>query len=109
MASDVEVSGGRTSPIDPLRPLATASRLLAVLVLGLLVAGTVAAVFGSGSVLTIGDDPICVTVTAGRDVPLSGTDVADASPSWGLAPRVSPIDDQFRLCQDQPGAPAQVF
>jgi hypothetical protein len=108
MASDVKVPGGREAAINPLRPLFAASRALAVLVLGVLGAGTVAAVLGGGSVLTIGDDPICTTVSAGVEVPLRG-DMPVGYTSWGLAARVNPMEHQYQLCQDRPGGTAQVM
>jgi hypothetical protein len=109
MASDVKVSGTGRSAADPLQPLITASRMLAVLVLGLLLLGTAAAVFGTGSVFTIGDDEICTSVSAGSEVPMTTTEVSPEDPIWGLAPGVSPVQERFQLCQDRPSATVQVL
>jgi hypothetical protein len=97
--------GARTTAIDPLQPLIFVARGLAVLVLSLLALGVVATIFGSGSVLTIGDDPLCTTVSAGFELPrVSDSDAVSAE---GLAPRVSLTDDQYQLCQERPDGSAQ--
>src|SRR3954452_4603091 len=106
MAGDVQRREARDSLTDPLQPLIVGARLLASVVLALLLVATVAAVFGTGSVATIGDDPICVGVDVGHDLPMvSGTVVG--SRSWGLAHGVSPVEDRYQLCQDRPGGVTQ--
>ena len=86
MAGKVHTSEARTSAIDPLQPLIVAARALAVLVLGTLLVVTVATVFGTGSVLTIGDDPICTTVSAGSELPMESTDGTVRPASWAWHP-----------------------
>jgi hypothetical protein len=110
MAPDVEASKAQASVINPLRPLIDASRTLGLAVVVLLMWATVAAIFGSGSVLTIGDDPICTTVSAGHEVPMMTTTVTTAQFQFaGLAPGVTPIDDRYQLCRDRPSGLTQLL
>jgi hypothetical protein len=95
----------RSTAKDPLQPLIFASRGLLRVVLLLLLLATVSTVFGSGSVLTIGDDPICTTVTAGHEVVLTDPPAT----GLGLAARVSPVQNTLQLCQDRPSGGAQVL
>jgi hypothetical protein len=109
MAGSAKNSGARASTIDPLEPLIFASRGLAILVLSLIGAGALATILGSGSLLTIGEDPICTTVSAGYEVPLRANESPAWSPSWGLAAGVSPSDEQYELCQDRPDGRTQLL
>jgi hypothetical protein len=108
MASDAEVWSDRKPSVDPLGPLISASRSLAVLVVGALLVATVSTVFGSGSVLTIGEDAICANAVAGRDVP-GAAQGGETGVFRGLSPGVRVGADVFHLCQENPSAAERVL
>lgn len=110
MASDIGVSKNRTSAVNPLEPLIMASRGLGLVVVGLLLVGTLAAIFGTGSVLTIGEDPICATVQSGRELVMLDTSDEKVQPvKGGLAPRVGSTVQETWLCQDRPTGLTRLF
>jgi DUF2975 family protein len=92
---------------DPLWPLVAAGRALGTFVIVIVLLAGAAAVFGSGSVLTLGKDDVCAEAQAGNDIPMGGVDArteAAQNRLLGLAPGVSRIERTESLCQEHPTA-----
>ncbi len=115
MATDVDAPATRTAKIDPLQPLSTATRPLAVLVICLLLVSVLSGL-RSGNFLSPGGDDVCVNVSAGYEVPMTSLDSTSDSGmaawikgNWDLRPRVSPSDATYQLCQARPSAVTRIL